>query len=55
MMPPDPDFIVWVDDAIVAIDTKGEHLIVGGLKIELFHLVADSIHTEIYVKLTPRS
>lgn len=33
-----PDFIVWADNAIVAIDTKGDHLIVGDAGRKLLDL-----------------
>jgi type III restriction enzyme len=33
-----PDFIVWVDNSIVAIDTKGDHLIIADAGRKLFHI-----------------
>jgi type III restriction enzyme len=32
------DFLVWTDDALVAIDTKGEHLIREAVARKLFHI-----------------
>ncbi|MGV3138165.1 DEAD/DEAH box helicase family protein [Brevibacillus agri] len=33
-----PDFLVWVDNSIVSIDTKGDHLIIADAGRKLFHI-----------------
>ncbi|GGG06938.1 DEAD/DEAH box helicase family protein [Paenibacillus aceti] len=46
-----PDFIVWVDNAIVAIDTKGDHLIVGDAGRKLLDLKKYGNGPEIKIRL----
>ena len=49
-----PDFIVWVDKAIIVIDTKGDHLIVEDAGRKLFHISKIGKGPEILIKLVTR-
>lgn len=47
-----PDFLVWADAKhIVAIDTKGDHLIVEDAGRKLFHIEPVSAGAQVYVRL----
>lgn len=46
-----PDFIVWADNAIVAIDTKGDHLIVGDAGRKLLDLKKHGNGPDIRIRL----
>ncbi|WP_096271751.1 DEAD/DEAH box helicase family protein [Paucisalibacillus globulus] len=46
-----PDFIVWQKDSIVAIDTKGDHLIVEDSSKKLFHLKQVGKGQELKIRL----
>lgn len=46
-----PDFIVWVDNSIVAIDTKGDHLITADAGRKLFHIEKFGNGPDIIIRL----
>lgn len=46
-----PDFLVWVDNAVVAIDTKGDHLIVEDAGRKLFYIDAVGNGPELRIRL----
>lgn len=46
-----PDFIVWADKAILAIDTKGDHLIVEDAGRKLFHISKIGKGLDVIIKL----
>jgi hypothetical protein len=46
-----PDFLVWRDKYVVAIDTKGDHLIVEDSARKLFEIPAVEEGTELVVRL----
>jgi type III restriction enzyme len=46
-----PDFLVWADKVIVAIDTKGDHLIVEDAGRKLFHIEPTGRGTKLLIQL----
>lgn len=49
-----PDFVVWMDKAIVAIDTKGDHLIVGDAGRKLFYINKTGNGADLIIRLVTR-
>ena len=49
-----PDFIVWADKEVIAIDTKGDHLIVEDSGRKLFHVHKIGKGTSLVIKLVTR-
>ena len=49
-----PDFIVWVDKAIIAIDTKGDHLIKEDSGRKLFHIKKTGTGFDLFIRLVTR-
>ena len=49
-----PDFVVWVDKEIVAIDTKGDHLIVQDAGRKLFHIKKIGTGPDLVIRLVTR-
>jgi type III restriction enzyme len=49
-----PDFIVWVDKAIIAIDTKGDHLIVEDAGRKLFYINKTGTGSDLIIHLVTR-
>lgn len=49
-----PDFIVWGDKEVMAIDTKGDHLIVEDAGRKLFHLEKIGKGPDVTIKLVTR-
>lgn len=49
-----PDFIVWADKEIIAIDTKGDHLIVEDAGRKLFHVAKIGKGPDVTIKLVTR-
>ena len=46
-----PDFLVWVDKSVVAIDTKGDHLLLEASNSKLFDIESDSGKARIVLRL----
>jgi type III restriction enzyme len=46
-----PDFLVWVDRGVVAIDTKGDHLISEAARRKLFDIDSTGERTRLQVRL----
>ncbi|MEA4950483.1 MAG: DEAD/DEAH box helicase family protein, partial [Petrimonas sp.] len=46
-----PDFIIWVNKKIVAIDTKGDHLIVGDAARKLFSILKYGKGSDLVIRL----
>jgi type III restriction enzyme len=49
-----PDFIVWVDKEIIAIDTKGDHLIVEDAGRKLFYINKNGSGLDLVIRLVTR-
>jgi type III restriction enzyme len=49
-----PDFIVWVDKAIIAIDTKGDHLIKEDAGRKLFYINKTGNGLDLIIRLVTR-
>jgi len=49
-----PDFVVWVNKAIIVIDTKGDHLIVEDAGRKLFHISKIGKGPDIIIKLVTK-
>lgn len=49
-----PDFVVWVDKGIVAIDTKGDHLIVEDASRKLFNIEKIGSGPDLTIRLVTR-
>jgi hypothetical protein len=49
-----PDFVVWVEKEIVAIDTKGDHLIVQDAGRKLFHIKKIGTGPDLVIRLVTR-
>lgn len=49
-----PDFLVWSDKYVVAIDTKGDHLIVQDAMRKLFHIKKIGDGPELVIRLVTR-
>jgi type III restriction enzyme len=49
-----PDFLVWADKAIIAIDTKGDHLIVEDAGRKLFHINKIGKGPDVIIRLITR-
>lgn len=46
-----PDFLVWIDKTVVAIDTKGDHLISEDSRRKLFEITGTGERTKIVLRL----
>ena len=49
-----PDFVVWANKSIIAIDTKGDHLIKGDASRKLFSLVKYGKGPNLFIKLVTK-
>lgn len=49
-----PDFIIWTDKEIIAIDTKGDHLIVEDAGKKLFHVTKIGKGPDLIIRLVTR-
>jgi type III restriction enzyme len=49
-----PDFVVWVDKAIIAIDTKGDHLIMEDAGRKLFFIDKIGPGPDLFIRLVTR-
>lgn len=49
-----PDFIVWTEKAIIAVDTKGDHLIVEDAGRKLFHITKIGKGPDVIIKMVTR-